>query len=91
MVYSNVQMKDIITVSEAAKFLKKHPDTIRRYIEQKKLKARKISAGKSGVYVLLRNDLLEFIIADDIRKKSIIQKKVSHVKPVDASQEQLPM
>lgn len=60
-------MKEILTVAEAANFLKKHPDTIRRWIKTKKLAARKISAGKNGIFVILRNDLLEVVISNEIQ------------------------
>lgn len=63
-------MNDILTVQEAANFLKKHPDTIRRWIEGKKLLAKKLAAGKSGVYAILRNDLLEMAVSETIEKKS---------------------
>jgi excisionase family DNA binding protein len=56
---------DIMTVDETAAFLHKHPGTVRRLISANKLKARKISAGGSGVYVILRTDLLEFVVAGD--------------------------
>jgi excisionase family DNA binding protein len=55
-------VNDILTVQEAALFLKKHPGTIRRWIFDKKLKAKRIPAGGTGVYVILKTDLLEFAI-----------------------------
>lgn len=54
-------VKDILTVKEAAKLLKKHPATIRRWIKEKKLSARKVG-GKFGVYLIFRSDLLEFMV-----------------------------
>lgn len=65
-------MNDIITVEEAAQFLRKHPDTVRRWIETKKLKARHLSAGGHGIYAILRSDLLEVAISGslEIREKT---------------------
>ena len=84
------KVKDILTVSEAASFLHKYPGTIRHWIKTKKLKARRISAGGSGVYVLLRTDLLEFMVSEQIRKESVkITRKKAAVKP--SSQEQFPI
>ena len=68
-------MQDIVTVDEAATFLHKHPDTIRRWIETKKLKARRLSAGGHGIYAILRNDLLELIVSGTLSTK---EKTVSH-------------
>lgn len=64
------RMRDIFTVSEAASFLHKHPDTIRSWIKNKKLKARKISAGGEGVFVILRSDLLELVVTESFKEKS---------------------
>lgn len=69
MVYSRLLMQDIVTVEEAATFLHKHPDTIRRWIENKKLKARRLSAGGHGIYAILRNDLLELIVSGSLEAK----------------------
>ena len=55
-------MKDYLTVKETAKYLKKHPATIRRLIRSRKLKATKL-AGKYGVYIIARADLLEFMMS----------------------------
>jgi len=68
-------MNDIITVEEAAVFLHKHPGTIRRWIETKKLKARHLSAGGHGIYAILRNDLLELIVSGSLESK---EKIISH-------------
>lgn len=62
-------MNDIITVEEAAQFLHKHPGTIRRWIETKKLKARHLSAGGHGIYAILRNDLLELAVSGSLEAK----------------------
>jgi len=62
-------VKEILTVSEAARFLKKHPGTIRRWIERKILTARKISAGGTGVFVILKNDLLELAVSMVLKHK----------------------
>lgn len=65
-------MNDIITVEEAALFLHKHPGTIRRWIETKKLKARRLSAGGHGIYAILRNDLLELAVSGALEAKEKI-------------------
>jgi excisionase family DNA binding protein len=61
-------MKEYLTVKEAAKYLKKHPSTIRRWIKERKLRAEKI-AGKYGVYLISRSDLLEFMMSKVMEKK----------------------
>ncbi|MEJ2441743.1 MAG: helix-turn-helix domain-containing protein [Patescibacteria group bacterium] len=61
-------MKDYLTVKETAKYLKKHPDTIRRWIRERKLRAQKL-AGKYGVYLISRNDLLEFMMSKVMEEK----------------------
>ena len=55
-------MKDYLTVKEAAKYLKKHPATVRTLIKKRKLKAQKL-AGKYGIYLISRSDLLEFVMS----------------------------
>jgi len=55
-------VKDYLTVKETAKYLKKHPATIRRLIRSRKLKATKL-AGKYGIYIIARADLLEFMMS----------------------------
>ncbi len=82
-------MKDIITVEEAARFLHKHPDTIRRWIERNVLKARHLSAGGHGIYAILRSDLLELAISESIEEKEKI-KTMPHPK-VSATQRTLPL
>lgn len=67
-------MNDIVTVEEAATFLHKHPDTIRRWIENKTLKARHLSAGGHGIYAILRSDLLELAVSDSINAKEKVKK-----------------
>lgn len=83
-------MNEILTVAEAAAYLHKHPDTIRRYIEAKKLPARKLSAGKNGIYAIARNDLLEYAVAVTIEKKRR-QAPRKHGRPVASAQVQLPI
>jgi hypothetical protein len=78
-------VNDIVSINEAAQFLHKHPDTIRRWIEQKKLKARHLSAGGYGIYAILRTDLLELIISNTMKEKE----KVKHVVSQDISPGQL--
>lgn len=84
-------MKDIITVKEAAHFLHKHPDTIRRWIEDKKLPARKISAGGYGVYVMLRQDILECMVSHMMAEKRRQMKKPKQRRAKSAAQVPLPM
>lgn len=64
------EMNEILTVAEAGKFLKKHPETIRRWIEAKRLPAKKLASGKYGIYAILRNDLLELAVKETLEKKS---------------------
>jgi excisionase family DNA binding protein len=54
-------MKDFLTVKEVGRHLKKSPATVRRLIRIRKLKATKL-AGKYGVYIVARADLLEFMM-----------------------------
>ncbi|MEK7532979.1 MAG: helix-turn-helix domain-containing protein [Patescibacteria group bacterium] len=79
-------MNDIMTVEEAARFLHKHPDTVRRWIEHKKLKARHLSAGGHGIYAILRNDLLEVAISGSLEAKE----KSTHPKVI-SQQRTLPL
>lgn len=62
-------MKDYLTVKEVARYLKKHPATVRRIIRSRKLKAQKL-AGKFGVYLVARSDLLEFMMSKVMEEKS---------------------
>lgn len=81
-------VKDILTVEEVARFLRKHPDTIRRWIEEHKLRARKLSAGGHGIYAILRSDLLELAITQTMnRQERRRQKKIRQQDP----QRQLPL
>ncbi len=80
-------MNDIVTVEEAARFLHKHPDTIRRWIEHKMLKARHLSAGGHGIYAILRSDLLELMVSESIEAKE----KVKKAPPVSTAQRVLPL
>jgi hypothetical protein len=71
-------MDDILTVSEAARFLGKNPGTVRRYIISGLLRGKRISAGGSGVYVLLKSDVLEWIVIRSAsRKVKLATKKPS--------------
>ena len=83
-------MQEIITVEEAAHFLNKHPGTIRRWILSKKLKARKISAGGTGVFVLLKNDLLEFSIANMVASERL-EKHAAKKSVPSTTQESFPI
>jgi excisionase family DNA binding protein len=55
------KLKDFLTVKEVAKILKKHPGTVRRWIRERKLPAKKLG-GKYGIYLVARSDVLEFMI-----------------------------
>lgn len=83
-------MNEIVTVEEAATFLHKHPGTIRRWIEGNKLKARHLAAGGHGIYAILRNDLLEFMVAETIEKKEKIKHAPHHREP-PSPQTRLPL
>lgn len=67
-------MKEILTVSETARFLHKHPDTVRRWIERKILPARKIASGGKGVFAILKNDLLELAVSIVLRHQPRVRK-----------------
>lgn len=79
-------MQEILTVAEAAAYLKKHPTTIRRWIIGKRLKARKISAGGEGVFVLLKTDVLEFAVFAMARLERKAKKQMKAT-----TQEELPI
>jgi excisionase family DNA binding protein len=55
------KLTELLTVKEAAKVLNKHPGTIRRWIKEKRLPARKL-AGKYGLYLIRKDDVLEMMI-----------------------------
>lgn len=74
-------MNEILTVQEAAHFLNKHPGTIRRWIISKKLKARRIPAGGTGVFVILKTDLLEFSIEKMVKAERKVRKEVKKITP----------
>lgn len=85
-------MNEILTVAEAARFLNKHPGTIRRWILSKKLKARRIPAGGTGVFVLLKTDLLEFSIEKMMHSERKTKKETKVAKtPTSSGQEALPI
>lgn len=83
-------MNEVVTVVEAATFLHKHPGTIRRWIEEGKLKAKHISAGGHGVYAILRNDLLEFMVAQSVEEKEKAKHAPHHREP-PSPQRPLPL
>lgn len=60
------KIKDFLTVKEAAKILKKHPGTIRRWIREKRIPAQKLG-GKYGIYLVARSDILEFMIQNLVK------------------------
>ncbi len=90
MRYTGGTMNEILTVSEAAQFLRKHPGTIRRWIVAKKLKAKKIPAGGTGVFVILKTDLLEYSIEKMVKADRKV-KKEPKVTPPSSGQESLPI
>jgi excisionase family DNA binding protein len=92
MLYYLSAVNEILTVAEAAQFLNKHPGTIRRWILAKKLKAKKIPAGGTGVFVLLKTDLLEFSIAKMVKAERKTKKEVKVAPaPQSSGQETLPI
>ena len=84
-------MQEIMTVAEAAAYLRKHPTTIRRWIISKKLKARKVAAGGEGVYVLLKTDLLEFAVTKMVKEESRARHASKPAFPRSSGQEELPI
>jgi len=62
-------VREFLTVEEAAKYLQVGEETVRRYIKRKKLPAEKY-AGKFGVYLINKTDLLEFKI-ERLQKKML--------------------
>lgn len=62
-------VKEYLTVKEAAKYFKKSPSTVRRLIRSRKLKADKL-AGKFGVYIIARSDMLEFLMSKVMESES---------------------
>ena len=74
-------MNEILTVQEAAQFLKKYPGTIRRWITSRKLKARRIPAGGTGVFVILKTDLLEFSIEKMVKAERKVKNKTKKNTP----------
>jgi excisionase family DNA binding protein len=91
MGYTTAAVNEILTVAEAAQFLRKHPGTIRRWIASKKLKAKKVPAGGTGVFVILKTDLLEFSIEKMVRAERIVKKEVKVAKTPTSGQETLPI
>lgn len=65
---SAVAREEFLTLRQAAKILKKHPATLRRYIKKRQLKATKL-AGKYGIYILSRHDVLEFMVGKMMEEK----------------------
>lgn len=84
-------MNDILTVQEAAQFLHKYPGTIRRWITSKKLKARRIPAGGTGVFVILKTDLLEFSIGNMVRAERAEQHAKKEAKKIIPPSNQEPL
>jgi len=81
-------VNEILTVKEVAKFLQKHPDTIRRWIEKNILTARKLAVGKNGIYAILRNDMLELMVSAAITQKA---KQLKKQQEVPQAQVKLPI
>jgi len=57
--YTSGKVEDFLTVKEAAKQIRKSPSTVRLLIRKRKMKAVKL-AGKFGVYIIPRNELLNY-------------------------------
>ncbi len=55
-------MRDYLTVCEAAKILEVGEASVRKYIKSKRLAAEWFAAGKHGIYLIKKGDLLEFKI-----------------------------
>ncbi|MFC1789957.1 helix-turn-helix domain-containing protein [Patescibacteria group bacterium] len=55
------ELREFLTVKEASKLLKKHPGTIRQWIKDKKIPAKKLG-GKYGIYLIRNDDILELMI-----------------------------
>jgi len=87
--YTAHAVNEILTVSETARFLKKHPHTIRRWIIDKKLPAKKIASGGSGVFAILKSDLLEFVLK--YMEKAKKEEKKIPVHDIPPGQKMLPM
>jgi excisionase family DNA binding protein len=62
-------MKDYLTVKEAAKYLKVHPATVRNLIKKRKIKAQKL-AGKYGIYLIDKSNLLEYVMGKVLEETS---------------------
>lgn len=90
MGYTTAAVNEILTVAEAAQFLRKHPGTIRRWILAKKLRAKKIPAGGTGVFVILKTDLLEYSIEKMVKADRKAKKETKIVIP-SSGQESLPI
>ena len=84
-------MQEIMTVAEAAAYIRKHPTTIRRWIISKKLKARKVAAVGEGVYVLLKTDVLEFAVSKMVKDESRASHAPKPTTPPSSGQETLPI
>lgn len=82
-----IAVNDIVTVSEAAHFLRKHPGTIRKWIVTRKLPATRLIAGGHGIYAILRTDLIEVALVEAIENPT--KPSAAHV-PIDANQRKLP-
>lgn len=87
--YTATAVDEILTVSEAASFLRKHPGTVRMWIRNGRLKAKKVSAGGRGVYVLLKTDILEHVVSAAMEKKIPRQVRKKPEKP--SPQVRLPL
>lgn len=55
-------VKDYLTTKEVGRYLKKSESTVRRLIRTKRLRATKL-AGRFGVYIIERSDMLEYMMA----------------------------
>ena len=61
-------MKDYLTTKEVGRYLKKSESTVRRLIRAKRLRATKL-AGRFGVYIIERSDMLEYMVGKVMEEK----------------------
>jgi excisionase family DNA binding protein len=70
----NEQIKDFYTISEFAKKLQVHPNTVRRFIKNCKISAFKFGSDKKASYRIPHTEI-ERIIMFDLKKNIVRQMK----------------
>lgn len=55
---------EILTLKEAAEYLKLHPDTVKRLAQKGEIKGRRVGRGKNAVWRFDKNELWESLIAN---------------------------